>query len=483
MVLQFLRRKMQLILKITVILIVPAFVIYFGSSRIRGIRQGQEIAGQMFGEDITMRDFLEAFNWVRFWVYLTRGPEQAPYIDLKAEVRDYLILAHKAERLGIEVSDSEVAAAIASLPFFQKNGSFNRELYVQFLSMRGISPQIFESHVRKMLAISKLSSFLSDCAKVSFWEVVDEYLARNRQMQAKVVLFKPSDFMDEVSVSEEEAKAYFEEHKEEFKTPERVSVKFVHIDPSTLAKPEVSQEEIKDYYDLHSQDYHKPERVAARMILVKLPENASADEESAAWEKIRGIMERLRKGEDFAALAKELSEDETTKARGGDLGIVEKGKYEKAMDDLLFSLKEGEFDAVRTSKGLAILKVEKKYPAVDKSLEDVKNEIIAKIEEQKRWEKAEDIAYDVIYDLEDGLDIEDAAANSKLELHSPPPIAFGDKIEGVKDGLMFCMEVFSLAEGEYTREPIKLSDGYYVAQLIALCGATHCSLPIQASKL
>src|SRR5690606_37372562 len=105
----------------------------------------------------------------------------------------------------------------------------------------------------------------------------------------------------------------------------------------------------------------EPERVHARQILIKLPQDATAEQKAQAKEKLAAVRAEAMGGQDFAALATQHSEDPGTKAQGGDLGWVERGVFEQQLGDLVFGLQPGGItEPVETQFGLHLVKVEEK---------------------------------------------------------------------------------------------------------------------------
>ncbi len=138
----------------------------------------------------------------------------------------------------------------------------------------------------------------------------------------------------------------------------------------------VTEKEVKAYYEQHKLEFMTPESIHARHILIPLPEKATKKQENEALKKAEMIRQRLLKGEDFAKLAREYSADPGTKDKGGDLGFFTKGQMIESFEKAAFSLKPGEISKpVRTAFGYHIIKVEEIRPAKQKSFSEVKEQI------------------------------------------------------------------------------------------------------------
>ena len=129
----------------------------------------------------------------------------------------------------------------------------------------------------------------------------------------------------------------------------------------------VSPTEIASYYHGHKDEFMQPEKVNFRIILLKFkPEKSKIVTASQA----KDILKKIRSGEDFATLASEYSQGPNA-ANGGSMGFLSRGDMVKEIDEALFSLAEGEVsEAIETSLGYNIVKVEKRIPKSELSFEE-----------------------------------------------------------------------------------------------------------------
>lgn len=154
----------------------------------------------------------------------------------------------------------------------------------------------------------------------------------------------------------------------------------------------VSDQELRDYYDSHPEEFEKPERVRAAHILLSTMDMTTRKALSAA-EKLKKkeiaekLLERARKGEDFATLAREFSEDPVSKANGGEYTFP-RGRMAKEFEDASFGQRVGSVsDLVESQYGYHIIKVYEKFPASKYALaevsEDLRNGLL-----QKKFQEA-----------------------------------------------------------------------------------------------
>ena len=145
-------------------------------------------------------------------------------------------------------------------------------------------------------------------------------------------------------------------------------------------KVEVSEEDIKAYYESHKDEFKMPEMVRSRHILIKTDPSASDNDNKKAREKAEEILKKIKAGEDFAKLASDVSDDTGSKTKGGDLGFFPKGIMVKSFEDAAFSLKPGEVSGiVETQFGYHIIKVEEKKDPGTEPFDTTKEKIKQKL--------------------------------------------------------------------------------------------------------
>ncbi len=138
---------------------------------------------------------------------------------------------------------------------------------------------------------------------------------------------------------------------------------------------QMSQERMQKYYDENKAGFDRPEQVRIREILVSTEGKEGAALE-AAEKKANEVLEKVRKGGNFAELAQQSSDGSTAKERGGDIGYFRRGQMAKEIETVAFGLKKGETSGlIRTKFGLLIIKVEEKDEAGIPPLAAVEDEI------------------------------------------------------------------------------------------------------------
>ncbi|TFG36896.1 MAG: hypothetical protein E4H45_00035 [Nitrospirales bacterium] len=157
-----------------------------------------------------------------------------------------------------------------------------------------------------------------------------------------------------------------------------------YLKREVMQKVTVSENEVKTYYDTNKDEFKAPEMVRARHILFLVETSATDEAKKNVYEKAAETLKEIKGGKDFAELASEVSDDQGSKTKGGDLGFVTRGKTVKPFEDALFSLKTGEISGViETQFGYHIIKAEEKKDASVEPFEAVKEKVRQKIMQER----------------------------------------------------------------------------------------------------
>ena len=134
----------------------------------------------------------------------------------------------------------------------------------------------------------------------------------------------------------------------------------------------IGDREVEQYYKDHPTEFDKKDEVTVREIVLLAD---TPDKVAARRDEVKGILERIRAGEDFAAVAQQVSES-GTKDKGGLLGTVGRGDLSQALEAVAFSLPAGQVsDALETPYGFHILKVETRQVSERASLDEVRENL------------------------------------------------------------------------------------------------------------
>jgi peptidyl-prolyl cis-trans isomerase D len=204
-------------------------------------------AGKIYGHGVSLRDFERAYLDSRDQALILYGDQFSKLgnmLDLENEAWDRLILLREAKKRRVNVSDKELVTFIATLPFFQREGKFDRYLYEELVSNPGAfgrKPHDFEEGMRGRLMIKKMFDGVAGPMVISDDEVKQEYAKRNEKIKLDYVIIGPADFNAGLAASEKEIKEYYGRDAEAFRVPATVNVQYV-----TIALPDKASKEQKE---------------------------------------------------------------------------------------------------------------------------------------------------------------------------------------------------------------------------------------------
>lgn len=307
-----------------------------------------------------------------------RRQMDVPTMTLQGMV-DRTLLVQAAERMGLVVSDQEVLDKILSFPTFRKeDGTFvGTELYERILRSNQSSPDEFEASLRQEMVLERLHQSLSAGVVVTDDEVEAEFKRRNETASGDALLLPLDKKLGEATVSEAEAKAYYDANSARFSHPEQWQLRYLLVDKARLRRTlTIPETQIAEYYQTHLQEFRSEEEIHARHILIK-PTTQDPAGDQAALAKAEDVRRKaLAAGADFAALARQYSEDEGSKPSGGDLGFFPRGRMVEEFTQAAFALQPGGVSApVKSQFGYHVIKVEERRPAGQRSIEEVRESI------------------------------------------------------------------------------------------------------------
>ena len=174
-----------------------------------------------------------------------------------------------------------------------------------------------------------------------------------------------------------------------------------YIETVLLAGLTITDEDLATYYQAHPKEFEHGEQVRLRMILIEAKPSADETTRAAARTKVESIRARLLAGEDFATLARQFSDD-ATKANGGEIGWVSKGRLMLELEPAVFALEPGKVsDVLGSSYGFHLFRAEERKPAGSSTLAEVKDNLRSFL----RGRKAESIVREKVDSLRAGAKI------------------------------------------------------------------------------
>ncbi|MDT8335533.1 MAG: SurA N-terminal domain-containing protein, partial [Desulfurivibrionaceae bacterium] len=387
--LEFLRQKAQsTVIQVIIVVIILVFVFWgVGGQQGSGVNAVATVNDKPITYTEYQRTYDERFGQLRDQLggSIPDGLLQA--IGLKEQVLEGLIqrnlISQAAKRIGLMVSDSEVRDAIRDMEAFRNEGRFDAEWYRQILAGNRMSIAEFETAMKEDLLVAKVTDHLGRFAGVPDSELRDHFEYNYNRRKFSYLTFTPAAFTEKVEVAPEPLADFFEEQKEKYRGEPRIKLKYVLFPFDEMAELEIPEESIAAYFERNRDDYLVPEQRRARHILVMIGQDDSQEVITEKRQKAENLLKRVREGADFAELAREESDDLGSGAQGGDLGFFTRGQMVKPFEEAVFGLEEGGLTLARSDFGYHVIKLEEIKPLRLKSLDEVRDEIIAEIKDEE----------------------------------------------------------------------------------------------------
>jgi peptidyl-prolyl cis-trans isomerase D len=395
-------------LKWILIVIVAVFILFIfaqwgGGGGDSSQAPATSYAARVNGQTISLRQYERALYYTqKNYEQMTRQNITEAMMDtmgLKKQVMDSLVdetlILQQAKKLHLAATPDEVRRRILELPAFNPDGKFiGWDLYNRYVTgtLGFGSPAEFESDLAREITRGKMESALVNSIVISPKAAAEEYRRVTENSRIHFVLYPSTRMIASVTVPPAEVDAFYKKNIARYSHPEQRDLKYLIADLARirgLMNP--SDAELRARYDVTKENWKSGDSVRADHILVKLAQAATPAEDAAAKSKAQGLLNQLRGGADFAALAKKSSDDPGSATRGGDLGFLTREQLVPEFANPAFSLPIGQLsDLVKTSYGYHIIKVMEKRPAGYKPFEDVKDQIRSQIVEQNGKDQARD---------------------------------------------------------------------------------------------
>ena len=329
-------------------------------------------------------------------------------LELRRNVLDQLVrteaLTQRASDSGYRVSDQRVGASIRGLAAFQVGGVFSIEVYRAVLASQGLTPTGFEALQRRQLGLAELQNGIVDTTFLTPAEFRRYIGLVNERRELAYALFSVDDFLDQVEIGDDAVAAHHAANGALYMSEETVDLEYIELSRATVAAEiDTSEEALRRYYEEQQDRFATSEERRTRHILMTVGEGGSEE----ALARANAALERARAGEDFAALAAELSDDPGTSGQGGDLGWIARGTLGGTFEEALFALQVDEIsDVVESDFGYHVLRLDELRAGDVQTFEEVQDELRTQFQDEgadalffDRANQLADLAFDAFDEL------------------------------------------------------------------------------------
>ncbi|MEM1089608.1 MAG: SurA N-terminal domain-containing protein [Pseudomonadota bacterium] len=394
----------------------------------------QDAVAAVNGEEIPLAEFTQSFSRYRARLQSQFGGSLGnDYFDQPLIRREHLellinreIRVQAAREAGLTITPRRLQDSIQSFEAFNVGNVFSQDQYVALLAQQGETPRSFEAGLADELLYNEIPAVLSASAFALPSEISRAQRLQAQQRSFRHVAFTSEEFRDQVVVTDEDIQTYYDENPAQFTNPETVIIEYVLLSSANLTTDlEISESSLKARYDTQKGRFVIPERRRTSHILIEVGENAPAEELQAAEARAAEAAARARAGEDFAELAKELSDDIGSAQAGGDLGWIERDVMVEAFEQALFAMEVGSIsDPVNTAFGFHVINLLEVEESRGKTFEEAREELTAEYREtelERLYLEQQDRLYDLSY--EDSGSLQTAADSLGLEIQTSEPFS------------------------------------------------------------
>ncbi|MGR4971421.1 SurA N-terminal domain-containing protein [Pseudomonas sp. LARHCG127] len=344
----------------TIIGIIVALMALTGFEAIFQATSNTNEAAKVNGEEISQNELSQAVDMQRRQLMQQLGKDfDASLLDekmlrdsaLKGLIDRKLLLqgAHDAK---FAFSEAALDQVVLQTPEFQVDGKFSAERFDQVIRQLGYSRMQFRQMLAQEMLIGQLRAGLAGSGFVTDAQVL-AFARLEKQTRDFATLDIKAD-PESVKLTDDEVKAYYDQHAKEFMTPDQVVIDYLELKKASFFdQVSVKDEDLQAAYQKEIANLSEQRRAAH--ILIEVNDKVT---EAQAKAKIEEVQARLAKGESFEALAKEFSQDPGSANNGGDLGYAGPGVYDPEFEKALYALNKDQVSApVRTDFGLHLIKL------------------------------------------------------------------------------------------------------------------------------
>jgi peptidyl-prolyl cis-trans isomerase D len=405
-----------IISKILVSLIAFTFVIW-GAEALFSFSTDNSAPAQVNGEEISLQELLQTSELQRRQV-LANNPDIDPVtLDQQAiqaaalqQLIAQRVMLQYTQNNDLALSDAAVDQMIIQSTDFQINGVFDREIFESLLRNFGLTPTTYRQQLKRGNLISQVQQAVAGTA-FTLEQNADLVARLDGQTRNIAVLTLPLAVeMLNVSIDPQEIDTYYVDNKQRFMTPEQLSIKFVTLSKSDFYdRVEVTDEDLQDaYLDVQNTVLQKSEVEASHMLF--LVDDFQTEEQALELASI--AYKQLEQGQDFASAAQQYSQDDSTSAEGGYIGLLAKGEFGEDFDAALFDLQLGTYSTpVVTEFGVQIVYAHAQSAAGQPSFDDQKQALSLSLKQsgaESLFVAASEDMADIAFSSRDLLEVADA---------------------------------------------------------------------------
>ncbi|MND97769.1 Peptidyl-prolyl cis-trans isomerase D [compost metagenome] len=410
----------------TIIGVIVALMALTGFDAIFQATTHSQDAAKVNGDKISQNELSQAVDMQRRQLMQQLGKDFDPALLDEKMLRDAALkglidrklLLQGAEDAKFAFSEQALDQVILQTPEFQVDGKFSSERFDQVIRQMGYSRMQFRQMLAQEMLIGQLRAGLAGSGFVTDAQV-DAFARLEKQTRDFATLTFKADPVA-AKVTDDEVKAYYDEHAKEFMSPDQVVIDYLELKKSAyFDQVTVKDDELQELYQKEIANLAEQRRGAH--ILIEVNDKMT---DAQAKAKIEELQQRLAKGEDFATLAKEFSQDPGSANNGGDLGYAGPGVYDPDFETALYALNKDQVSApVKTPYGWHLIKLLGVEAPEVPSFASLKDKLTRELKTQQVEQKFVEATKQLEDSSFEASDLAQPAQELGLKVHTSP--AFG----------------------------------------------------------
>jgi peptidyl-prolyl cis-trans isomerase D len=366
--------------KIVVGIIVISFSLFGIESILLG-GGGNSIA-EVNGEEISPQELQQSVDTQKRRLIAMMGNNYDPAMlddeRLAGQALEALIgrklLMQSARDMKLAVSEGEIGSLVASMDQFKADGVFSPQVYKSVLSSAGYTPGYFKQVLHDDILVNQLRSGLagSDFATPAELALTAKVVAEQRDL--RYVTIPQEKFISAAPVKDEEVATYYTDRQAEFRTFESVDLDYIELSLADFIQP-AEERAVLEAFEIAKEGFQFQARNRISHILFEDSGDGAVDE------RIALAQARLAEGAAFADVARELSDDVGSAAKGGDLGFSDGDAFPEEMESAIAQLQPGTVSApLETDAGVHLIVVTERSEGKEPSLEEMRPQLEATVQ-------------------------------------------------------------------------------------------------------
>jgi peptidyl-prolyl cis-trans isomerase D len=400
---EWLRKYAPWILAGVLALLLPSFVVLFSPTG--SVKQERAELPTIAGKPVNPAEFQRAKNLVLAQVLMNAGRQPTRSLEFEDELNietvQHIVLLKKAQDLGIRATDEDVMRQIRAQPaFLNEQRQFDPDRfqrYMAYLNNLGISEGQFEEIIREQVVLMRLRALVASAMNVTPLELKLNITPLHEQTTIDYVEFDAADYKEPIKVTDEDARAYYEQKKESFRKPGQAKVRYVYFTLADARKSiTLTDDDVSQYYERNQDKYldadKKPKPLAdvkdqVKKDLLDLRAERLAGDRATGF-SVKLVHEPGTARPDFSKIAAESGvtpkETDFFNLRDTVPGVDAGPQFNQAAFSL--SPEEPFSDPVKGEDGYYVLEYIASKPSEIPSFQEAKQQVIERLKQERAYE-------------------------------------------------------------------------------------------------